>query len=98
MTVVIFRNRLRPEAQEAYGELAPQVAALAQQQPGFIAMKTFTAADGERVTIAQFESDDAVAAWRAHAEHREAQKRGRDEFYSEYHLQVCEVVRERTFP
>lgn len=98
MTVVLFRNRLRPEAQDAYAELAPEIAALAQQQPGFLAMKTFTAADGERVTIAEFESDDAVAAWRAHAEHRVAQKRGRDEFYSEYRLQVCEVVRERTFP
>jgi len=98
MTVVLFRNRLRPEATDAYAELAPQLAALAQQQPGFIAMKTFTAADGERVTIAEFESDDAVAAWRAHAEHRVAQKRGRDELYSEYRLQVCEVVRERTFP
>lgn len=98
MTVVLFRNRLRPEAQDAYAALAPEIASLAQQQPGFIAMKTFTAADGERVTIAQFESDAAVAAWRAHAEHREAQRRGRDEFYSEYRLQVCEVVRERTFP
>lgn len=98
MTLVLFRNRLRPEATEAYGALAPEIAALAQQQPGFLSMKTFTATDGERVTIAQFESDEAVAAWRAHAEHREAQRRGRSEFYSEYTLQVCEVVRERSFP
>ena len=29
MTVVLFRNRLRPEAQDAYAELAPEIAALA---------------------------------------------------------------------
>ena len=98
MTIVLFRNRLRPEASEAYGQLAPEIALLAQQQPGFIAMKTFTAADGERVTIAEFESDEAVAAWRAHPEHREAQRRGKTEFYSEYHLQVCEVLREKHVP
>lgn len=98
MTVIIFRNRLRPEASATYSELAPEIAALAQQQPGFLAMKTFTAVDGERVTIAEFESDEAVAAWRAHPEHREAQRRGKTEFYSEYHLQVCEVLREKRFP
>ena len=98
MTIVIFRNRLRPEASDAYGALAPEIAALAQQQPGFVSMKTFMAADGERVTIAEFESDEAVAAWRAHPEHREAQRRGKMEFYSEYQLQVCEVLREKRFP
>ena len=98
MTVVIFRNRLRSEAADAYSELAPKMEELAQQQPGFLSMKTFTAPDGERVTIAAFESDEAVVAWRRHPEHREAQERGKSEFYSEYRLQVCEVVRERQFP
>jgi heme-degrading monooxygenase HmoA len=98
MTITVFRNRLRPEAAEAYSELAPKMVELAKQQPGFLSMKTFTAADGERVTIAEFESDETIVAWRENAEHKLAQERGRTEFYSEYSTQTCEVIRESRFP
>jgi heme-degrading monooxygenase HmoA len=98
MTITIFRNRLRPEATEAYAELIPKIAELAKQQPGFLSMKTFTAADGERVTIAEFESDESIVAWRENAEHKIAQGRGRTEFYTEYTTQTCEVLRESRFP
>ena len=98
MTITIFRNRLRPEAAEAYAELIPKMAELAKQQPGFLSMKTFTAADGERVTIVEFESDEAIVAWREDGEHKIAQGRGRTEFYSEYSTQTCEVIRESRFP
>ena len=98
MTITIFRNRLRPEAAEAYAELAPKMVELAKQQPGFLSMKTYTAADGERVTIAEFESEEAVVAWRDNATHQLAQERGRSELYAEYVSQICEVVRESRFP
>ena len=98
MIVTIFRNRLRPEATEAYAELIPKIAELAKQQPGFLSMKTFTAADGERVTIVEFESDESILAWRENVEHKIAQGRGRTEFYTEYTTQTCEVLRESRFP
>jgi heme-degrading monooxygenase HmoA len=98
MIITVFRNRLRPDATEAYAELAPKMAELAKQQPGFLAMKTFTAADGERVTIAEFESDEAIVAWRENAEHKLAQERGRTELYTEYTTQTCTVIRESRFP
>ncbi|MBB6053779.1 antibiotic biosynthesis monooxygenase family protein [Armatimonas rosea] len=98
MIITVFRNRLRPEATEAYAELAPKMVELAKQQPGFLSMKTYTAADGERVTIAEFESDEAVMAWRDNAIHQDAQERGRTDFYAEYVSQTCEVIRESRFP
>lgn len=98
MIITVFRNRLRPEATEAYAELAPKMVELAKQQPGFLSMKTYTAADGERVTIAEFESDEAVQAWRNNAIHQDAQERGRTDFYAEYVSQTCEVIRESRFP
>ena len=97
MQVVIFRNRLREENAEAYGAEAATIGELAKAQPGIVAFKTFTAADGERVTIAEFESAEAVAAWGANPRHREAQAKGRTDFYSEYRLQICDVLRERRF-
>jgi heme-degrading monooxygenase HmoA len=96
MQIVIFRNHLRDDAED-YPAEAAAIGALARAQPGIIGFKTFTAADGERVTIAEFESAEAVVAWREHPRHREAQRKGRSDFYSEYKLQICDVVREQRF-
>ena len=63
----------------------------------FVSIKTFAAEDGERVTISEFDSLEAVNAWRANLEHLTAQRRGRAEFYAEYSLQTCELVREAKF-
>lgn len=98
--IVIFRNRLRPEQAGAgteYAAEAAEIARLAAQQPGVVAFKTFTAADGERVTLAEFDSPESAAAWRAHPRHRDAQRAGRERFYSEYRVQVCEVSRAYAF-
>jgi heme-degrading monooxygenase HmoA len=72
--------------------------ALAGQMPGFRSIKTFTALDGERVSIIEFESLETVRAWRDHPEHRRAQQMGRDQFYSTYRIQVCSLIRQPEFP
>ncbi|HTL18580.1 MAG TPA: antibiotic biosynthesis monooxygenase [Patescibacteria group bacterium] len=93
MIVTIFRSRLRPEQQEAYQRMATRMHELAEQMPGFISIKTFSAPDGERVSIVEFESEETHNAWRRHPEHQEAQRLGRELFYSEFHLQVCKLER-----
>lgn len=95
--LVVFRSRLNPEHSEEYGAMAGEIAALAKKQPGILAFKTFTASDGERVTLAEFESEEAVTDWREHARPKDAQHAGRDRFYSEYRLQVCDVLRDYGF-
>lgn len=93
MVITIFRSRLRPEHQEEYGRVAARMHELATAMPGFVAFKTFTAADGERVSLVEFASPETHDAWRNHAEHRVAQQLGRERFYSEYQIQVCRVER-----
>jgi heme-degrading monooxygenase HmoA len=66
--------------------------------PGFVSCKTFTAADGERVAIEEFESEEAHDAWRNHPEHREARRLGREKFYAEFSIQVCRVERAYGMP
>ncbi len=97
MVVVVFRNRLRAGDAAAYRATAERMDELVRKQPGFRSLKTFSADDGERVTLSEFDSLEAVNAWRANAEHLEAQRRGRAEFYAEFSLQTCELIRERTF-
>ena len=93
MIVTVFRNRLNPEAADEYYPMAEKMSEEAQKIPGYIAHKTFAAEDGERVTILEHESMDAVQLWSKHAGHMEAKKKGRDSFYDEYSIQVCEVIR-----
>ncbi len=97
MIVTIFRSHLRPEAAETYAEMAAEMSALAATMPGYIAHKSFTAPDGERVTIVEFESPATHRAWAAHHGHREAQRMGREIFYADFSVQVCEVLRTSSF-
>ena len=92
--ITIFRSRLRQEHEAKYHQVAAHIHELARRMPGFIAIKTFAAPDGERVSIVEFTSEAAQKAWREHPEHREAQRLGRDEFYAEYQIQVCRLERE----
>jgi heme-degrading monooxygenase HmoA len=56
------------------------------------------AEDGERVTVVEFASEESQLAWARHPEHAQAQQKGRADFYAEYRLQTCSVLRESRFP
>ena len=95
--ITIFRNRLREEAVADYGPVAAEMAALAGAMPGFVDAKTFSHADGERVTVVTFADRASHDAWRDHPAHREAQRRGIEEFYETYSIQVGNVVYSHDF-
>jgi len=98
MIVIVFRSRLREgidlEELARHGE---RMFALATAMPGFRSYKDFAAADGENVSIVEFESLATLEAWRTHPEHRQVQARAREAFMSEYHIQVCEPVRDYAY-
>ena len=96
--VTVFRNRLRPEHSTEYEAMAPEIYALAAAMPGFLELKTFTADDGERVSIVRFADEATQRAWRDQARHREAQRAGRERFYSAYSIQVCRCLSVREHP
>jgi len=98
MVLTVFRNRLRADAGEAYGKTLERMLEIVRAMPGYILHKVYTAADGERCTIVEFDTEVHQRAWATHAEHVQAKQRGRDSFYSEYRLQVCTVLRDSRFP
>jgi heme-degrading monooxygenase HmoA len=97
MIVTVFRSRLMPGVREDYVALVERMVELAASMPGYIAHKGFFAEDGERCTIVEFESEEAQRAWRMNAEHRDAQRKGRESYYETYSLQICELKRESKF-
>jgi heme-degrading monooxygenase HmoA len=76
MIVTIFRSRLNPGAEEEYGPMAKHMSELARAIPGYLSHKGFAAEDGERVTIVEFESEEALQEWRHRPEHAKAKRRG----------------------
>jgi len=98
MIVAIASFKSRAGADE--GELErtfDRMSELVATIPGFVSYKGYVAEDGEELEIAQFESEEAEQAWRSLPEHVEAQRRGRDEFFDEYWVQVCVPIRQYRF-
>lgn len=97
MIVTVFRSRLKDESRADYFDLAPQMGALAQSMPGYRSHKVFTAEDGERVIVVEFDDEASQHHWAVNPLHVAAKKQGRDNFYAEYSVQVCQVLRESKF-
>lgn len=90
---VIFTSQRTP-GENGYGAMADRMVALAAQQPGFLGVESARDAEGLGITVSYWESEDAIRDWRRHAEHLEAQRRGRNEWYAAFQLRVCRVERE----
>src|SRR5579872_7513305 len=97
MIVTVFRSRLRPGVREEYVALVERMNEIARTMPGYISHKGFFADDGERVTIVEFEHEEGLRAWRTNPEHMAAQRKAREKYYTDYHVQVCTLDRESRF-
>jgi heme-degrading monooxygenase HmoA len=98
----VFRSRVRTdlssETLKRLAQLGARMYELATGMPGFVSYKDFSSADGESVTIVEFETMEDNLRWRNHPEHAAVQAFGRSEVFAEYNIQVCERVRAVRFP
>ena len=93
MVIVLFKNRPHPErSSDDYNATAGRMLSLVSKMPGFVSLDVFNNANGETLIYGQFESDEALIEWREHEEHKTARGK-RADFYDEYSVQVCEVIR-----
>lgn len=88
----IFSSQ-RTEGDDGYGETAARMVELARQQPGFLGVESTRGADGFGITVAYWESEAAIRAWRNHAEHTVARERGRAGWYRHFELRIARVER-----
>ena len=93
---VIFTS-LRTEGDHGYAQTADEMVALAARQPGFLGVESARGADGLGITVSYWRDEEAIRAWRAHADHLAAQRAGRERWYRAYRVRVCRVEREYGF-
>ena len=94
---VIFSN-LRTNGDHGYGAMADRMEALAAQQPGYLGIESAREPDGLGITVSYWSTQDDARAWKMVAEHRLAQRRGREEWYRAYAVRVAVVQRDYTGP
>jgi heme-degrading monooxygenase HmoA len=97
MVIVLFRSRLAEEAGDGYSQMAEEMVATARAMPGFVDVKTFRAEDGERLTVVWWQDQETMRAWREHPRHLVAQRLGKERFYSQFTVEVAELVRSSRF-
>lgn len=89
---VIFSSQ-RTAGENGYGLMADRMVELAAEQPGYLGVESVRGADGFGITVSYWSSLQAIAAWRAHAEHRIAQENGKALWYEHYELRIACVER-----
>jgi heme-degrading monooxygenase HmoA len=89
-TAVIFTS-LRTDGDGGYGATAEEMARLAREQPGYLGIES--ARSGLGVTVSYWRTEEDARAWKRVAEHVEAQRRGRSEWYAAYEVRIATVTR-----
>jgi heme-degrading monooxygenase HmoA len=91
---VIFSSTRRAGGDRGYAEVAEAMEALAARQPGYIGIESARDASGFGITVSYWADEESARRWKAVAEHAEAQRRGREEWYDSYTVRVASVTRE----
>lgn len=88
---VIFTSLLTGNDQ-GYGEMADRMVALASEQPGFLGVES--AREGLGITVSYWADLESIKSWKANAEHMQAQKLGRELWYSAFRTRITRVERD----
>jgi heme-degrading monooxygenase HmoA len=88
---VIFTST-RTGVDEGYAETSQRMLELASLQPGFLGVES--AREEVGITVSYWRDLESIKAWKAVAEHREAQSRGRGKWYSAFKTRIALVERD----
>ena len=96
MFSVIFRARLNPDiSEQSYKEYSNTAQKLRQKALTEYNCIEFTSAfeDGQEIAISYWHSEKDILAWKQDKDHRIAQQQGVESWYSDYQIEIVEVVR-----
>jgi len=98
MIIVVFRFHLMADADlKKFETLSQKMGEIVSKMAGFHGVKDFSAQDGEIVVIAEFDSLESVDTWKSHPKHQAVQKLGKEKFFADYQIQVCDLIRTQEF-
>ena len=90
--VAVIFTSLRTEGDHGYAEMSDHMDDLAARQPGFLGVES--AREEVGITVSYWVDQAAARSWKRNAEHRLAQRLGREEWYAAYRVRIATVERE----
>lgn len=96
MIAVIFEVEPLKGQKGRYLDIAAALRPRLDEIDGFVSIERFESltTPGKVLSLSFWRNEEAVAAWRKLSEHRDAQREGREEVFSDYRLRVAHVVRD----
>ncbi|MFJ8743116.1 antibiotic biosynthesis monooxygenase family protein [Embleya sp. NPDC127516] len=95
--MAILSTVLSGEDSENYTRSEARMLELAEKQPGYLGRESARTADGRDLTLVYYADEESLKAWRDNAEHRHAQRLGRERWYASYEVRVARVERSYRF-
>src|SRR5207302_8574840 len=96
MYAVIFEVEPAPGRRQDYLDIAAQLRPELEQIDGFISVERFQSLtqEGKILSLSFWRDEAAVARWRRHEQHRDAQRAGRGGIFQNYCLRVAAIMRD----
>jgi heme-degrading monooxygenase HmoA len=88
---VIFTSTRTP-GDNGYAAMAERMLELAGTQPGFLGAES--AREELGITVSYWADLESIRRWKAELAHREAQRLGRETWYSRYRVRISKVERD----
>ncbi len=95
MIAVIFEFEPNAGRTDDYMDIASQLRPIVEKIDGFISIERFESLSqpGKILSLSFWRDEEAVNEWRNIAEHRQAQRDGRNGIFSDYRLRIASVIR-----
>jgi heme-degrading monooxygenase HmoA len=96
MHAVIFEVIPKPGRARDYLDIAAELKPQLETMDGFISVERFQSLTdpGKYLSLSFWRDEASVARWRQHAQHRRAQRDGRDHIFADYRIRVVSVLRD----
>ena len=96
MIAVIFEVRPAAGRKDDYLGLAAALRRDLDGIDGFVSVERFQSLtqEGKILSLSFWRDEAAVARWRRHEQHRQAQRAGRTGIFRDYRLRVAQIVRD----
>ena len=98
MIVMVFEYELAEDAAlvAAYNSMSEELRSRLSAVPGGVEIERFESCTtpGRYLAVGSFTDENSVGEWRGDSLHREAQRRGRHEWFTNYRLRMAEVIRD----
>ena len=88
---VIFTS-LKTKEDQGYGAMSDHMVALVQQQEGFLGFESARETLG--ITVSYWRDEASILTWKAQIEHQQAQKLGKEHWYTDYKIRIAKVERD----